>query len=923
MSFHLISPEQNLPRFVAGLVAAAGGNDFSRQVAVFPTARLGQHFRRELAERAGACLPPRVTTLAGLIALLSASPSGRPVTVLERNLILRSLLAKGRWRRLGPGMEGLIGDFFGELAAAGHRVDAPDVFERLAGAFEANPFGSNDYALYWGECARELAVLAEGYFAAVREKGCIDSDWTLPSPAPSGHGYERVLICGFYDAASAQIDFLKGIEPVPEYVFPADSTPAFTPVVRFAASLGHDLRPALAAREPRPLLAVLDGEGLPASGTAGLEKFKILALPSLTAEARQAKYEALAAHARGERALVVIPRRQRYVEVFSAVFSAPVSDSGGLLPVSDALARKCYADPAVQLLRALLELAVLGFGSSRLMAFSRTPGAAELLAGDGRCREGTNHRLRRFIENRFFENYSQLRDAFSHSADFDGKDDLLPALEDLHRLLPRPAGLGGLAALALKLYDRCCRVFPAGEIEAAVRVKLRQSLRQFVLLDAACPLPGKPVEHLAFLEKLVFQDEIYASPQPFRGVQLLHPMEARMVPAETLILCGMNEGQFPAPLPTRLVEEHSVRREFGLLNPDHLEELEELGFFSLVVQPRRVVLTRCAQAENEDSAESRFITRLRLAGRGYAVPEGAASRSDLRWRAAAAGRGNQAPPPPSAAFLRVSLPRRIHLNAGACEALLNCPYRFYLELKGVAEGPELKEEPDRRVEGTYLHRIVAEFWKSRFWEKRGLTAAGIEAELVGLSSRLVPRIAGFAFLRMMLQCGAWRPAAGRLAKLLAEWNPSSWEERLSSELSAGGSTFNLSGRADFLGLSAAGERIVIDFKSRSIAGKREVEDLSRPQLPFYALMLERAKKPVSRLGYCSLLGRGRPGMTEIPEGGLGARLARALKDRLAGIAAAGGVSADPDERYCAFCPYPGVCRSGEEGAGPEEGGRDD
>ena len=160
MSFTVIPVSENLPRFVAARVAAIGGGDFSRLVVVFPTARLGQHFRRELVERVGACLPPRVTTLSGLIDLLLPPPASRRISGLERSLILRFLLKNGDWKRLGPGMEPLIVDFYRELAQAGHRLDESAVYNPLEAAFRDNPLGSEDYAVYWSQCVRELKKLA-------------------------------------------------------------------------------------------------------------------------------------------------------------------------------------------------------------------------------------------------------------------------------------------------------------------------------------------------------------------------------------------------------------------------------------------------------------------------------------------------------------------------------------------------------------------------------------------------------------------------------------------------------------------------------------------------------------------------------------------------------------------------------------------
>jgi len=254
MSFTVIPVSENLPRFAARRVSDRGGKDFSGEIVVFPTARLGQHFRRELAELAGACLPPRVLTLSSLMERLAPGGGGRPLSPLERILILRSLLGKGEYRHLGPGMEGIISSFWEELVQAGHPPDRAGTFELMETAFRENPLGSESYAAYWIEFGGELARLSASYRERMREMGLREPSWERGEvQVPEG----KILVCGFYDATPIQVDFLKKLGDAAEFIYQAEKSPAFTAVVSFAKKLGHDIHKKLPEPVP-PLLQAAD-----------------------------------------------------------------------------------------------------------------------------------------------------------------------------------------------------------------------------------------------------------------------------------------------------------------------------------------------------------------------------------------------------------------------------------------------------------------------------------------------------------------------------------------------------------------------------------------------------------------------------------------------------------------------------------------
>lgn len=922
MPFTVISASENLPRFVARRVSERGGKDFSGLIVVFPTLRLGQHFRKELVESSGACHPPFILTLNSLITRLIPPPAGRAVSGIERLLLLRSLLEERVFHHLGPGMEGVLSGFLQELADSGHLLSDKETYRELAAAFRENPFGSEEYAVYWTEFAEELKNLTLAYLNKLREMNLSEPGWELADPLRLDFPLpgETVFICGFYDATRIQTRFLKRLAHRAEFIYQAEKAAAFAPVIAFASSLGHDLTPFLPARVPAALAAIDSPEITPLPPET-VSRFRLYSLPSITAEAKQAKYEALKANAGRKSVMVVIPRKPEYVNVFTSVFGPENGKPAPPLFPSSALARKCFEDPAVQLLQALLELAAARFSSYALSGFLLTPGGVMLVESDRERALEIAHRLRTFLAEVYLETYEQLiaalRDRFRERENGEELTAFIRRLYELLAPLARETGsrFPALARKTLNLFGRCCRLFPPRDLEIATRARVRASLRAITGAGEHLIMSGSVAEFFALAKEYIFAADVYTTPEPLKGVQLVHILEARAVPAEVIIICGMNEGDFPASLPRRLIEEPFIRDEFGLLTAEQMEALEELNFFSLICQAERVVLTRCPQALKEEAAESRFVTRLRLAGCSGSLPVPVGNPADnllRRYRLGERGgkiknliveMGSRQPE----GFFPGRLPGEIDLSAFGCEIFFNCPARFFLDLHGIEAGPETMEEPDALFEGSTLHRVAAALWRRYRSGGEKWDRGRLEKALEELGREMIPDTAILAYLRLMMDCGGWKKFSRSLEGMLAAWRPVEWEKKMETTLRHGKHTFRLRGRADLVAQRPGGETLVVDFKRNNFPTVKEVRALVKPQLPFYSLCCRAQGIELTDLGYCSFL-RKKDGYREMKEEGLGRRLRDRVKEQASAIISAGGYACLPDDRFCQYCPYSGVCR---------------
>ena len=104
-------------------------------------------------------------------------------------------------------------------------------------------------------------------------------------------------------------------------------------------------------------------------------------------------------------------------------------------------------------------------------------------------------------------------------------------------------------------------------------------------------------------------------------LQILGPLEARMIEAELIILGGLNEGVWPAPPAVEPFLSRGMRRELGLSLPERRFGLQAHDFAELASNPK-VILTRSGRSDDGPTVASRWLWRLQTLAAG-AFGEGA------------------------------------------------------------------------------------------------------------------------------------------------------------------------------------------------------------------------------------------------------------------------------------------------------------
>lgn len=200
--------------------------------------------------------------------------------------------------------------------------------------------------------------------------------------------------------------------------------------------------------------------------------------------------------------------------------------------------------------------------------------------------------------------------------------------------------------------------------------------------------------------------------KPNADVVVLGTIESRMQTADVVILSGLNDGMFPARgydnnwLPRR------VAREIGLPSPDRKVSLMALDFMNLSCGSD-VYWVRCASSGGAATPESRFLSRVAVAGGAYDVAEkkeivpydkndGLVLLNAVRARDVVEPRPlDYSPPMPP--------PDWSDVHVTKLELLIHNPYAFYaqhiLKLKPV---DDYWNAPLAMEFGTMVHTVIEE-----------------------------------------------------------------------------------------------------------------------------------------------------------------------------------------------------------------------
>ncbi len=323
-------------------------------------------------------------------------------------------------------------------------------------------------------------------------------------------------------------------------------------------------------------------------------------------------------------------------------------------------------------------------------------------------------------------------------------------------------------------------------------------------------------------------------------VMLLGLLEARLMPADLMILSGLNEAVWPPQTTADPFLNRAMRSELGLSSPERRIGQSAHDFIQGFCAPR-VLLTRSVKMAGVQTLPSRFWQRLKAVASPQAWAEAARQGSQyvdlasgLDRPAASALIGRPSPRPPTS--LQPST-----FSVTEAETLMRDPYAVFarriLDLQPLEPLQVVLGAADR---GTLLHDVMDRFarrWPSRLPDEpeRELMAIG---KAVFADAMDEPDVQGFwwpRFVQLIPAIAAWEKERRAAIRRVG----TEMRVRLPLRLPDGADVM-LTARADRIEEHLDGTLGILDFKTGTPPSARQVRTGLAPQLLLEAAMASAA-----------------------------------------------------------------------------------
>jgi len=720
---------------VLGAFAAASARGATL---VVPTSADSAHYSRELAGE-GAVLGS-VLTFSGLAAEIAARTgyAGRRLSLLQRERVLERAVAGVEFDALRQaaattGFPAAAGELIAELQRS---LVTP---QRFAAAMRTWAEQDPRRAAY----ARDVAAIYRAYAAALERLGRVDAElfaWRALDAlraAPGRWGPEPVFFYGFDDLHPLERDAIEtlarvvGVEVTVSLTYEAGRT-----ALAARAEAVEELRPLAERVLELPAL----GEHYEAASREALHHLErglfepaservdpgraigLLESGGELAEAELAAAEVLELLRAGvapEEIAVVYRSPERSAALIEHVFGRYG------IPVAVRRRTAFVRTPLGHALRALARCALpdaVRATADDLLAYLRWSGGR---GEPGFERPDVIDRfeadLRRHGLNTMAQARARLGALGLQSLEL-GEIDALRAAEDPGTELARHAG----RLLAARHRGKAPVLTAAEELDARAVGTLTAALAELEELNE----PGGRVSHHELIELLETLELSAPAPAPAGAVLLADPLSIRARRFRAVLVCGLQESEFPLAAAPEPFLSDELRHELAVctglrLRPreDALARERYLFYTSVSRATERVVLSyRSSDEDGNLALPSPFIAdvsellvedwperrrRRMLADVVWPADAAPTERELARSRAAASAPRAGDVPSPIGSLGPAALEHVRHariLSAGALETFADCPVKWLVERE--LQPDALEPDPDALARGSYMHAVL-------------------------------------------------------------------------------------------------------------------------------------------------------------------------------------------------------------------------
>ncbi|HET6867576.1 MAG TPA: PD-(D/E)XK nuclease family protein [Solirubrobacteraceae bacterium] len=696
-------------------------------ILVVPTSADAAHYSRELAE-SGAVLGS-VLTFSGLAFEIAsrAGYAGRRLTRLQRERVLEQALQSARLGALQraagtAGFPTAAGELIAELERS---LVTPERFGAATRSWARQDPRRAGYA-------RDVAAIYEVYAGRLGELGRVDAElYALRAldalrAAPGRWGSEPVFFYGFDDLHPLERDAIETLARV----VGAEVTVSLTyepgrPALSARAEVVEELRPLARtvvqlpasdeyyAPESRAALHHLERQLFEPGPADRVDPGEAVALLEAGGELAEAELmaaevlELLRAGIPGEEIAVVYRSPERSGSLIERVFRRYG------IPVAFEPRIRLATTPLGRALLALARCALLGpeeAGADDLLDYLRAVGGAEeidRLEAEVR-REGLRSagQARARARGRFEPEMVEI--------------DTLRAAEDPGRALAEQAR----RLLTAPHRTQAPVLDPVAELDARAVATLERALAE---LDEVGARPVGP-ELVELLETLEVGSP--AGARPPGAVLTADPLSIRARRFRAVLVCGLQENEFPLAAAPEPFLSDEVRRELAACSGLRLRPREDalareryLFYTSVSRATERVILSyRSSDEEGNLALPSPFLAdlsellvedwperrrRRMLADVVWPAEAAPTERELARARAAAAAPAAGDVPSPIGSLGPAALAHVRHsqiLSAGALETYADCPVKWLVSRE--LQPAPLEPDPDPLARGSYMHTVL-------------------------------------------------------------------------------------------------------------------------------------------------------------------------------------------------------------------------
>ena len=321
-------------------------------------------------------------------------------------------------------------------------------------------------------------------------------------------------------------------------------------------------------------------------------------------------------------------------------------------------------------------------------------------------------------------------------------------------------------------------------------------------------------------------------------LQILGPLEARLIDADVVLLAGLDEGVWPPQVETGVFLNRSMRQQLAMSSPERRIG-QSAHDFMMALGAAKVVVSRALKRNGSPTVASRFITRIEaLSGEAFeACRARGLKMQDIALRLddpeMLISLEQPRPKPP------LSL-RPTQLSVTRIEQLRRDPYAVYAEsilklkplaLLGAKLGP--------REIGTSIHLAISKF--IHLYPKCQLTEQ-MYLELIEISKTELaeffedPEFVGFTWPRLITGLENFFNFESQRRKeaiCIFQEIKGSWRFKLKD-----GSDFTITAQADRIEVDQNGSAYVFDYKTGRVPTNAQVKAGWSPQLTLEAAMIE-------------------------------------------------------------------------------------